>query len=128
MTTDFSLTQCQECPTNVQVLNPPLGFPATCTAPGHGWHRPAWDAFGRQPQNPCSRGGNGDRKSQGELLKAWKTRGCGFPLDLGRELAEWGKQETATSSLQPEGIPSKGWGPQASLFPRQVNDPWWDLS
>lgn len=28
------------------------------------------------------------RKSPGELLKAWKNGGRGFPLDLGRELAE----------------------------------------
>lgn len=70
------------------------------------------------------------------LLKAWKTRGCGFPMDLGRELAEWGQQQTvptatsmrATSSLYPEGTPSKGRGPQASLSPCQVNDPWWGIS
>lgn len=135
MTLDFVLTQCQGCPTNMWVPNSTLGFPAIHTAPGHGLHRPAWDAFGRQPQTPCSRMRRTGR-APGELLKAWKNRGCGFPLDLGRELAQWGKQETAvpratstraTSSLYPEGIPSKGWEPQASLPPHQVNDPWWGL-
>lgn len=56
----------------------------------------------------------GTGRASGELLKAWKTRGCDFPVDLGRELAEWGTQETvptvtlmrATSSLYPKGIPS----------------------
>lgn len=58
-------------------------------------HRAARDAFGSQPQPPCSGGRKGERKSPGTLLKARRNKGWGCPPDLGTDLAEQGKQETA---------------------------------